>query len=97
MTGPTQTTGASETIAPPIIACLKYCCIIFRKGGDLLLEQLQLQTRARFEAFEPFADIGEESGLGEFAVGDDVDAALDLLAHHIGDGAAQRLLNASAS
>src|SRR5438477_500899 len=24
LTGPTQTTGASETIAPPIIACLKY-------------------------------------------------------------------------
>lgn len=25
LTGPTQTTGASATIAPPIIACLKYC------------------------------------------------------------------------
>ena len=28
-------------------------------------------------------DVGEESGLGEFAVGDDVDAALHLLAHDV--------------
>ena len=79
-TGPTQTTGVIGTIAPPSIACLKYSCVVFREGFDLLLEQNQLLARARLEAFQPLLDVGEEAGLGEFAVGDDVDAAIGLLA-----------------
>ena len=71
---------------------LEIFCVVFRKGRDFLLKQLQLEARARFKAFEPFADIGEESGLGKFAIGDDIDAALDLLAHHIGHGLAQGFL-----
>src|SRR5262249_40844627 len=38
------------------------------------------------------AHIGEKSGLGEFAVGDDIDAALHLFPHHIADRVVQRLL-----
>jgi len=34
----------------------------------------------------------KKSGLGKFAIGDDIDAALDLLAYGIGDGLAQGLL-----
>ncbi len=71
---------------------LEIFCIIFRKGRDFLLKQLQLKAWAQFKAFEPFADIGEESGLGKFAIGDDIDAALNLLAHHIGYCLAQGFL-----
>jgi hypothetical protein len=71
---------------------LEIFCIVFRKGRDFLLKQLQLEARARFKTFKPFADIGEETGLGKFAIGDDIDAALDLLTHHIGHGLAQRFL-----
>ena len=66
---------------------LEILFVIFRKGGDLLLEQFELDVRPRFEAVEPLAHIGEKTGLGEFAVGDDVDAALDLLADDVGDRA----------
>ena len=59
--------------------------VVFRKGRDLLLEQQQLLVGPRLEAFEPLLDVGEEAGLREFAVGDDVDAAFDLLAHAVGD------------
>ena len=38
-----------------------------------------------FKAVEPLAHIGEKTRLGEFAVGDDIDAAIDLLAHDVGD------------
>ena len=36
-------------------------------------------VRTRLEAFEPFLDVGEEAGLRELAVGDDIDAAFGLL------------------
>ena len=48
--------------------------------------------RARFKAIEPLAHVGEEARLGEFAVGNDVDAAIDLLAHGFGDRRPQRVL-----
>ncbi len=59
--------------------------VVFRKGGDLLLEQQHLLVRTRFEAVEALLDVGEEAGLRELAVGDDIDAAVGLLAHDIGD------------
>ena len=70
---------------------LEILLVIFRKSRDLLLEQLQLDVRARLKAVEPLAHIGEKARLGEFAVGDDVDAAIDLFAHDVGDRTAQRL------
>ena len=72
--------------APPDIACFEILRVIFRECLDLLLEQDQLLVRARFEAFQPLLDVGEEAGLGELPVGDDVDAALDLPLHRVGDG-----------
>ncbi len=65
--------------------------VIFRKRGDLLLEQLQLDVRTRLKAVEPLAHIGKKARLGEFPVRDDVDAAIDLFAYDVGDRGAQRL------
>ena len=45
-----------------------------------------------FKPVKPLADVGEETRFGEFPVGDDVDAAIDLLAHDVGDSNTQRLL-----
>jgi hypothetical protein len=56
------------------------------------LEEVHLHAGARFEAVEAFANIGKKARLGEFSVGNDVDAALHLLAHHFGDGFAQGIL-----
>ena len=61
--------------------CLEILRVIFREGRDLLLEQHHLLVGPRLEAVEPLLDVGEEARLRELAVGDDVDAALDLLAH----------------
>jgi hypothetical protein len=68
---------------------LEILLVILRKSRDLLLEQLELDAWARFEALQALAHIGEEARLGEFTIGDDVDAAIDLPAHHVGDGGAQ--------
>ena len=43
---------------------------------------------ARFEAGEPLADVGEEAGFPLLPIADNVHASLDLLAHDLGDGAA---------
>src|SRR6185312_11373273 len=64
--------------------------IIVREGGYLLLEQNELLAGPRLETFEALADVGEEPRLRIFAVGDDLDAARDLLAHAVGDGLRQR-------
>jgi hypothetical protein len=59
--------------------------VVLGKRGNLLRKQDELLGGARFEAVETLTDVGEESGLRELAVGDDLDAAFDLLAHTVGD------------
>ena len=64
--------------------------VVLRKRRDLLLEQDELLVRPRFETLEPLLDVGEKSGLGELAVGDNIDAAFDLFADAVGDGLGQQ-------
>ena len=75
---------------------LEILLVIFGKGGDLLLKERHFLAGPDLKPFEPLADIGEEPGLRELAVGHDVDAALDLLLHGLGnrrgDGRIKRLL-----
>ena len=92
MTGPTQTTGAIGDDRAAHHRLLEILGVIFRERRDLLLEQHQLLVGPRLEALEPLLDVGEEAGLGEFAVGDDVDAAIDLLAHDVAHRLGERRL-----
>ena len=70
--------------------------VVFRECRDLLLEQQHLLFGPGLEAFESLLDVGEEARLRDLAVGHDVDAALDLLAHavrdRLGDGRVVYLL-----
>jgi hypothetical protein len=66
--------------------------VVFWKGSDLLLEELNLYIRSRFEAFEAFADIGEEAGFGEFIVGNNVNTSVNLFADDVNHGDTQSLL-----
>ena len=69
---------------------LEILLVVFRERRRPPVERTATFMPGReFEAFETFADVGEEAGLGKFSVGDDVDATIDLLAHHGGDRAAQ--------
>jgi hypothetical protein len=59
--------------------------VILGKCRYLLSKQLELLVGPPLKAFQALVDVSEESGLGEFTVSDDVDAAFRLLAHHIVD------------
>ena len=59
--------------------------VIFGKSRDLLLEQNELLLGPGFEPIEALADVSEEARLRIFSVGYDFDAALDLLAHAVGN------------
>jgi hypothetical protein len=71
---------------------LEILLIIFRESGDLLLEQLHFHIRTDFKPLKSFPHIGKEARLGKFAIGNDVDAAIGLLADHLRNRFAQRLL-----
>ena len=51
-----------------------------------------LRPGRELETFQTLANVGEEARLGEFSVSDDVDAAVDLLAHHFSNRLAHRVL-----
>ena len=59
--------------------------VIFGKSRDLLLEQNEFLIGPGFESVEALADVREKSRLGILPVGHDLDTALDLLAHALGN------------
>ena len=60
--------------------------VVLGEGVDLDLPGRRHQPLARrgVETPEPVLDVGQEADLAELAVGDDVQARLDLLRHHLG-------------
>ena len=66
--------------------------IIFGKSRHLFLKELHLLIGPRLEPFEPFLNVSKETGLGEFAVGDNVNAAIHLFAHHVADRLRQKFI-----
>ena len=65
-----------------------------RKVTRVARHHAELPLARTSEAAEPVANIfGEPAHLGEFAVVDDVDAHVGLLAHHVGDRGGQFFLD----
>ena len=63
---------------------LKVLRVVFRKSSDLLLEYFEFRVGSGFESFEALSDIGEETGLRELPVGNNIDPAFGLLADRLG-------------
>jgi len=64
---------------------LEVLSVIFGKGGHLFLEYRQLLIGPRFESVEALANVSKKARLRVFAVSYDLDPALHLLAHTVGD------------
>ena len=66
--------------------------VIFGKRRHFLREQLHLLIGTAFEAAEALVHVREKARLGKLPIGDDVDAAIDLLAYDVAYGIGDRRL-----
>ena len=65
--------------------------VVLGKSPHLELEAPAPRSRARLEALETLLYLGEEAGLRVLPVGHEIDAALDLPPHDLGDGAREQV------